>query len=165
MWNLAVLTALVSLAGYYAVADKAGLEAQSQARADSLAEDMALYHDAVARYFAGHAGGQHSVELAALRASHALPDWSPLNGAAASTPWANYRDAAGTIYIYAARTPADNIVADIVRLSRNSVLAGVYRGGDSTLYSPIFGDTGIARPTPADAAIPDGSPVWIAAAQ
>ncbi|SFL98393.1 type IV pilus biogenesis protein PilM [Rugamonas rubra] len=165
MWNLAVLTALVSLAGYYAVADKAGLEAQSQARADSLAEGMALYRDAVARYFAGHPGGQRSVDLATLRASGALPAWSPLNGAAAATPWANYRAAAGTIYIYAAQAPAENIVADVVRLSRNSVLAGVYRSGDSTLYSPIFGDTRIPLPTPADAAIPDGSPVWIVAAQ
>ena len=165
MWNLALLAVLVSLAGYYAGADKAGAEARRHARADSLAEDMALYRDAVARYFAGHAGGQRSVDLATLRASGALPAWSPLNGAAAATPWANYRNAAGTIYIYAARAPADNIVADIVRLSRNSVLAGVYRGGDSTLYSPIFGDTRIALPTPAEAAIPDGSPVWIAAAQ
>ncbi len=165
MWNLAVLGVLVSLAGYYAGADRGAGATLRRAGADGLAEGMALYRDAVARYFAGHAGGGSSVDLAALRASHALPDWSLLHEAAATTIWTNYRNAAGTIYIYAARPPADNIVADIVRLSRNSVLAGVYREGDSTLYSPLFGDTRIALPTPAEAAIPDRSPVWIVAAQ
>ncbi len=100
-----------------------------------------------------------------LRASGALPAWSPLAGASATTIWANYRNAAGTVYIYAAQPPERNIVADIVRLSHNSVLAGVYRSGDTNLYSPIFGDTQIKLPTPAEVAIPHGSPVWIVAAQ
>ncbi|MBJ7311949.1 type IV pilus biogenesis protein PilM [Rugamonas sp. CCM 8940] len=156
---------LISLAGYYASADKAGIEVQRQARADRQADEMALYRDAVARYFAGHGGGPRSVNLATLRAGGVLQAWSPLAAAAATTIWANYRNAAGTIYIYAAQPPDTNIVADIVRLSRNSVLAGVYRSGDSNLYSPIFGDTQIKLPTPAELAIPDGSPVWIVLAQ
>ncbi|NRR33764.1 type IV pilus biogenesis protein PilM [Oxalobacteraceae bacterium] len=161
MWPLAVLTTLLSLSGYYALEGQQRQTAASQGKAAVLADSMAVYREAVRQYFASHPGPQRSVTLAALRASHALPAWSPLYTDTGPAPWANYRAADGTIYIYAAAA-TQNIAADVVRLSRNSVLAGVFRAGDTTLYSPVFGNTGIPLPTPAEAAIPDGSPVWIA---
>lgn len=162
MWPLAVLTVLLTLSGYYALDGQQRQTAAGQGRAEVLADSMAVYRQAVRQYFASYPGPQHSVSLAALRASHALPAWSPLYTGAGPALWANYRAADGTIYIYAAATPAQNIAAELVRLSRNSVLAGVFRAGDATLYSPVFGNTGIPLPTPAEAAIPNGSPVWIA---
>jgi hypothetical protein len=75
--------------------------------------------------------------------------------------WANYRDSDGMIYVYASPLPQTNVFTEVMKLTQNSVLVGVFRTGDTTLFSPVHGDTKRKLP-PASVAIPDGSPVWIA---
>ncbi|RJF96855.1 hypothetical protein D3870_20955 [Noviherbaspirillum cavernae] len=163
MWNIAVLTIMISLTGFYAMFDKESLAVAGKPKSMPIAENMALYREAVITYFTEHPEETGpSVDIATLVASRALPGWSSLANAPRSSIWANYRDTDGMIYIYAKSLPPVNIVADIVELAQNSVFAGVYRTGDTTLFSPVKGDTKIKFKLPANLQIPHGSPVWIA---
>lgn len=162
MWYTVILCIMVSLGGYHALSIQKNLALAEPARAVGIASDMATYRDAVIAYFTANPGHFNVVTLESLRAMNAIPSWSPLSNAANTSIWTNYRSSDGTIFIYATSLPPANIVFEIAQLSRNSILAGVFRTGDTTLYSPVFGDTGIPLPPPADAPIPDGSPVWIA---
>jgi hypothetical protein len=164
MWNLVVLTVLVSLTGYYATANKNGLSDPTAVASMPYAESMAIYREAVIQYFTvpAHSGETNtSITLSAL--TPFLPTWSTMNQAPWSTMWKNYRDASGVIYIYAAQFPGGvpgGVVADIVELSQHSIFAGMYRQGATTVYSPINGNTPFAIPAAAN--IPVGSPVWVA---
>jgi hypothetical protein len=162
MWNVLVLVVLLSVGGYYATQSQERVIALDNAQAAQLADSMALYRQAVVAYFDAHPAQNGSVSMATLQSSNALPAWSTLSSQPAASMWANFRDTDGMIYIYAAKLPPHSIANDIVRLSQNSVLTGVFRTGDTTLHSPVFGDTGIKLPAPASVSIPNGSPVWIA---
>lgn len=162
MWNLLVLSVLLSVTGYYAMVGDEHQQLVQQSQAETLAGSMATYRDAVQRYFNAHPAQYGSVDITTLKNANALPSWSPLYTQPSSSIWANYRDTNGAIYIYAASLPPVNIVSEILALSQNSVLAGVYRSSDVSLHSPAFGDTGIPLPAPSKVSIPNGSPVWIA---
>lgn len=159
MWGLTVFVVMMALTGFYATSNKEIAVATEQARAEHLADNMAIYREAVITYFTQHSASFGSVDMATLKSSGALPNWSPMY--VQPSIWANYRDADGMIYVYATTLPPVNITADIVRLSQNSMLAGVFRTGDTTLFSPVFGNTQIKLP-PAGVNIPNGSPVWVA---
>ncbi|MFC7518872.1 type IV pilus biogenesis protein PilM [Herbaspirillum sp. GCM10030257] len=162
MWHILVLTVMASLTALYLGAEQKNVIAAEQVKVENSADNMALYREAVITYFSKNPSLYHSVDINTLKASNVLPTWSTLYTQPAAAIWTNYRDSDGMIYIFASAPPPNSIVADVLKLSQNSVLAGVYRNGDSTLYSPVFGDTGIKLPLPAMAPIPHGSPVWIA---
>jgi hypothetical protein len=162
MWAFVFVAVMASLTTYYRFIDKEALAAAEQVKADNLAESMTIYRDAVVSYFKQRPTEFGTVGIDKLIATKALPDWSTLFQKPAASPWTNYRHDDGVIYIYATVAPSVNASADIVRLSQNSVLAGIFRTGDTTLHSPVFGDTKVTLPPLAKAPIPNGSPVWIA---
>lgn len=163
MWNVVILVLVMSLAGGYAALAERNAGAGQQQLVEASAEGMANYRSAVVAYFRANDLRSTSVSLAALKASGALRDWPRLDSPQAA-PWGNYRDAAGTIYVYARELPRNDLTRQIVRLARNSVLAGSYRRGAANLQSPVYGDTHIPLTALASLALPDGVPVWLAVA-
>ncbi|WP_256081778.1 hypothetical protein [Massilia sp. YIM B04103] len=162
MWNIAILTMMMAAAGGYTVLAERQVETLEQHLTEASAESMANYRTAVVAYFRKYDQQRStSISLATLRNSGALRPWPQLE-APPSPPWANYRDADGTIYIYAQQLPRREITSEIVHLSRNSVLAGHYRSGSPNLQSPIYGDTKISLSALAGKGVPDGAPVWLA---
>ena len=162
MWNVVILAMVMSMAGAYAALAERNAAAGQQQLAEASAEGMANYRSAVVAYFQAHDLRATSVDLASLKASGVLRDWPLLE--APATPWGNYRDAGGTIYIYARQLPRREVTREVVRLARNSLLAGSYRRGMANLQSPVYGDTGIPLSALASLALPDGVPVWLAVA-
>lgn len=182
MWNILVFTVILSVCGYYSMASQQRLDASEKSTAYSLAMDMETYRDAVVQYYANNPGAplNVSVPAATLTASGVFPSWA--NSASLCGQWNNYIDGNKMIYIYQLRQPAVNITLSIVALSQNSVLAGqaVYSGGQLTLYAPAdiatappstlsqssgipeATDYGTHAPIVLPAAIPVGSPVWLA---
>ncbi|WP_028101382.1 hypothetical protein [Pseudoduganella violaceinigra] len=163
MWNVVILTLVMSLAGAYAALAERNAASGQQLLDGASAESMANYRSAVVAYFRANDLRATSVSLPTLRSSGALRDWPLLEGPQA-TPWGNYRDAGGTIYVYATQLPRHDLTRQIVQLARNSVLAGSYRRGAPNLQSPVYGDTGIPLAALASLALPDGVPVWLAVA-
>ncbi|QGZ42152.1 PilM protein [Pseudoduganella flava] len=163
MWGIALMAVLLALGSAWAHQAQRGETAGRQQAAAITAEEMAVYRAAVARYFGVHdAERDTSVATATLRAEGMLRDWSTLP----ADRWANYRAADGTIYIYAAARPERDLGTAVATLAQGSLLAGVYRAGAATLYSPVHGDTGVPlAPLLARRAVPADSPVWLAAAQ
>jgi hypothetical protein len=157
-----VLAIMVSLTGFYRLIDEESMTAVEQVKAENLADSMAIYREAVVAYFTQHPGELGSVSIDKLKSTDALPSWSTLYQKPATSIWANYRHDDGVIYIYASSPPPVDIAAEVVRLSQNSVLTGIFKTGDTTLHSPAYGDTKVTLPPPAKAPIPNGSPVWIA---
>jgi len=159
MWYIAILSIMIAAGGYFTLNIQDNLTHAESAKTTILARDMAIYRDAVIAYFASHPGSAHTVSLQNLRDANLFPSWSPLNSASI---WANYRASDGTIYIYATAPISAELGQEITELSSNSVMTGVFRRGDTTLHSPVFGDTGIPLPSQADLQIPNASPVWVA---
>lgn len=162
MWHVAVLIAMTALTGMYALNGTSSPRLIEDAHAARLADSMAVYRHAVTQYYNDHPATPYSVDIATLNAAGLFPEWSPLHTHPETAIWRNYINADGRIYIYAASRPAPDAITHVLKLSHNSVLAGVFRTGDITLYSPVYGDTGIPLPTAAEAGIPNGSPVWVA---
>lgn len=162
MWGIALMAVLLALGGAWAHQAQRGETVGRQRTADATADEMAVYRGAVVRYFGAHdAERDTSVATATLRSEGMLRDWSTLP----ADRWANYRAADGTIYIYAAASPGRDLGAAVAALAKGSRLAGVYRTGAATLYSPVHGDTGVPlAPLLARRAVPANSPVWLAAA-
>lgn len=165
MWNIALLTVMLALAGAYAHQARRAEAAVQQGAgisATAAAEEMAVYRGAVVRYFSAHDSERDTgVALATLRAEGMLRPWAQ----PAPERWSNYRAPDGTIYIYAPVAPRANLGAALAALSHGSLLAGIHRGG-TTLYSPVHGDTGIPlAPLLARRDVPAGAPVWLAAAE
>jgi hypothetical protein len=146
MWMLWILCALGAVAGHAALSGRAEPAPLVAARADDLAQNMALYRSAVATYAAAHAGFNGPVPDAKL----ALPSWY------VRLPWWRNQVGDGMVTVYAASAVPLNFSAELQRLSQNSMLAGEARGGK--LHVLAFGDTGIALP----AAVPERAPVWLA---
>lgn len=162
MWNLLVVVVIASLTGLYASFDKEFLLASENTEAVNLAKDMAIYREAVITYFDRNPTVYQSVDLDTLKAADVLPSWSTLYLRPRTSIWANYRDTDGTIYIYASALPATNVFPELTKLTQSSVMVGVFRAGDTTLFSPVLGDTKRKLPPEASVDIPEGSPVWIA---
>lgn len=161
MWQFVVLVVMTMLTGVYSLREHDREADVEQATAESVAGEMAVYREAVITWFSENPNQLQPVPIDTLRSNNLLPVWSTLRTNPAASIWANFRDADGLIYIYATTLPRVNIVNEVAKLSQNSVLAGVFRTGDATLHSPVFGNTGIKLP-PAGVPIPNGSPVWIA---
>lgn len=162
MWHIAMVLSLASLAGLYVTFDKPALLANENVAAVNLARDMAHYREAVIAYFAQNPGVYPRVDLTALLDANVWPSWSTLQDRPTLPMWAHYRDSDGMLYVYAATKPNVNLFPELMKLTQNSVLVGVYRTGDTTLNSPVFGNTGRKLPASGSVAIPEGSPVWIA---
>jgi hypothetical protein len=165
MWNFLIITVMLAATGVYTADVERNYTVAKQATNHASAETMALYRAAVVKYYTLHSSlTDHVVTPGALKGAHVLPDWFPMD---ASTHWANYRDASGTIYIFplagpvSSMTESTNIVNEVIEVSQNSSLVGVYRASDSKVYFPIDGgavSTSGLNMQP----IADGSPVWIA---
>ena len=158
MWMIWIMVAMLSVAGYYSTSLHTEHDAPVAAMRDEhLAGNMAAYRSMVVDYFARHPEitGPASASLPDLESVR--PTWF-----APSPLWANHLGADGMITIYAATLPPTRITAEIVKLSQRSIMAGEVSAAlaPGVLYSPVFGNTAI--PLPADVAIPDGSPVWMA---
>ncbi len=162
MWYIAILSIMITAGGYFTFTTQGNLAHAESAKTSTLARDMATYREAVIAYYASHPGSAHTVSLEHLRAANSFPSWSSLNNASNASIWANYRSSDGTIYIYTTAPISPELSNEITTLSRNSVMTGVFRRGDTTLHSPVFGDTRIPFPNPADVQIPNASAVWIA---
>lgn len=184
MWNILVITVILSVCGYYSMTGEQRLDESGKGTALSIAVDMEMYRQAVVNYHEinPNASLNASVPAATLVASGAFPNWA--NSASLCSQWNNFIDGNGTVYIYQKSSLPVNITMNIVALSQNSVLAGqaVSSGGQLVLYAPA--DMGTAPPStlsqssgipeasdygahtpivlPAAAAIPVGSPVWLA---
>lgn len=165
MWSLVIVFVMAALTGFYAMpAERSRLATENQS-ARELAESMALYRQAVLAYYSAHQVNDPSVDIDTLKQSGVVPSWSTLSTRSASVIWANHRDGAGVIYIYPSVPAPRNIVAEVLKLSGNSMLVGVYRAADQSLYSPADGTrVALASPGPA-AAIPDAALVWLAPRQ
>lgn len=162
MWNIAIMVVMMALAGVYATVDTKSASVIRDTNAAKLADSMAIYRTAVTQYFTANGSPPQSVDIDTLKAANVLPEWSSLYVQPATSIWANYMDAEGLIYIYAVSLPPPDVITHVLNLSHNSILAGVFRTGDTVLYSPVFGDTNIRLPAPSEAQIPNGSPVWVA---
>jgi hypothetical protein len=183
MWNVLVLAILFSVAGYYAMSDqKYAAAAQPANQQLTLAGDMAIYRQAVIDYYKSNPGAPLDAGVPNSALTPFFPEWS--DKAALSSQWSNWIDGTYHIYIYEQAPLPINIVSSIVKLSQNSVQAGaaVVQGGQQVLYAPA--DIPTALPStmgsssglpyasdyashdpvvlPAAAAIPTGSPVWMA---
>ena len=161
MWQILMVLSLASLAGLYANFDKPALAVRENVDAVDLARDMAHYREAVITYFAQHPTVYPRVDLTVLVNANVWPSWSKLQHKYTLPMWAHYRDSDGMIYVYAASKPNVNLFPELMKLTQNSVLVGVYRTGDTTLNSPVLGNTGRKLPASGSVVIPDGSPVWI----
>ena len=157
------MTVMLSLAGYYASQAGEAEVVTRDAGANALARELATYRGAVLRYFGAHDEQRDtSVGIGALRAGGHLRGWSTLQ----EDQWANYRAADGTVYVYAVQPVGPDLNAALTRLAQGSLLAGLYRAGKNTLYSPVYGDTGIPLgPLLAHRTLPDRAPVWLGAAE
>lgn len=158
MWMIWIMVAMLSVAGYYSTSLKTEHTAPiAEMRDENLANNMAVYRGMVMRYLARHPEitGPATVSSESLEAER--PAWY-----APSPLWRNHLSADGMITVYAATLPTSRITPEIAKLSQRSILAGETSAAlaPGFLYSPNFGNTGI--PLPADVAIPDGSPVWMA---
>lgn len=162
MWPMLILVALLAVTGVYKMADVSAASVMRDARAATLADTMVTYRTAVTRYVTTYGTGSQHVGIAALKAANLLPGWSILYQRPETSIWSNYISPDGKIYIYATSAPSPEVVSHLLRLSHNSVLVGVFRSGDATLHSPVFGDTKIPLPSAAIVQIPNGSPVWVA---
>lgn len=161
MWNLLVITVLASMAGVYGNFGSQVLYGIERNDAREIAESMGLYREAVIQYYTANDLKNHSVELNMLKIAKLVPAWSTLYTRSDASIWRNYRAADGTIYVYATELPSMSIQSELARLSKNSYFAGVYRKNGKTLYSPVFGDTGISLAVLANKSVPDNAPVWI----
>jgi len=161
MWNVLVLVVMISLTTYYAMSDTDNVRVWEEARSEQLADSMYFYRLGAIRYFTDHPSMQ-TVDAGTLKAGGYLPEWSQLNNQPETSIWASYMNSAGRIYVYAASVPPPDVISHVMDLSHNTVLAGVFRTGDTTLYSPVYGDTNIPLPAPSEVLIPNGSPVWVA---
>jgi hypothetical protein len=158
MWSIVVLAITAALTGFYLLPVERGILATEDLKARELAGNMAVYRDAVATYFTDNNLTDTSVSIATLNSTGAL---RPYYTQSASSIWANYRDAAGTIYIYPATLPSTNFASEIQRLSQNALSFGIYRSSDNSLYSPVDGVWVTQDASLAGKSIPDGAPVWL----
>jgi hypothetical protein len=161
MWSVLMVAVLTALTAFYTNVDTQAMATLEQTRSAELADSMALYRNAAIDYFSRHPDQTGSVAIGTLIGAGSLPAWSALAAHPENSIWAAYRDANGLIYVYSTSV-SRNIASEVIRLASNSLMAGIYRKGDTTLYSPAFGDTRIKLPAAGTITIPDGSPVWVA---
>jgi hypothetical protein len=161
MWSIVVLAIMAALTGFYLLPVERGILATEDLKARELAGNMGVYRDAVATYFKDNNLTNTSVSITTLVSTGALRPYYTQSESALSI-WANYRDAAGTIYIYPATLPSTNFASEIQRLSQNALSFGIYRSSDNSLYSPVDGVRVTQDASLAGKLIPNGAPIWLA---
>lgn len=161
MWNALIVIVMAALTGFYMMPGERSQIAADNHEARVLAESMGLYREAVVSYFSSPGMGGTSVGIDALKESGMLPAWSALYTRSGQSPWTNYRDSAGIIYIFQERPAGPNIVSEVLQLSGNSMNVGIYRASDRSLYSPADGSR-VVLTSAAGAPIPDTALVWLA---
>ncbi|MEN3291425.1 MAG: hypothetical protein V7642_678 [Burkholderiales bacterium] len=161
MWSLVMITALAALTGFYTTVSQQASSVAENRKAMELAENMALYREAVIRYYTAHDVTNASASMQELKAEKVIPEWSTLYTDTAAPLWGNYRDAGGMIYVYATRLPPVNIASEMAELSRYSYFAGSYQQAGMVLKSPKYGNTGISLAALAGRSVPDNAPVWL----
>ena len=147
MWPLLILVMVASLTGYFTMSNHTRHPVATHADSGDLAANMRVYR----RALVDHARSNPGVTGVVADGSLQFPPWYVKNPL-----WTNVVSA-GTVIVYATRRPPETITQDIVRMSGNSIYAGEADASDHTLYSPVFGKTGIPIP----ATVPNGVPVWI----
>ena len=148
MWALWILTALIAASGYVIVSNEVKSPVVSARASADLAWNLGVYRAAVIQYASAHPSFSGAVPDEALT----FPSWYKKHDL-----WAN-QVAGKTIAVYATRPLTAELAAEVVALSKNSLLAGVADAKRGMLYSPIYGATDIPIP----ASIPDGVAVWLA---
>jgi hypothetical protein len=160
---IAALLLALSAAGvqFSATGERDPVPLSEQARARALAAGMATYRAAVTAYFTAHPGQSGRVAHQTLVDEGLIPSWSAMNLA----QWSHFRMPDGIIYVYAVSVPQPDPSAALLALGRDSLMIGSVRAdssGQARFYSSLGGATAVAAPAAADAAIPPGSPVWLA---
>lgn len=161
MWGFLVLAAMLAVTGVYSFPVERNQAVVQEFEVRKAAENMALYREAVVRYFDVNNVTNTSVTIDDLKTAGHLPNWTTVSINSALSNWANFRDAAGTIYIYPAVLPSSNMVTAVLEVSEYSSLVAVYRAVDTSLYFSVDGQSVIATSL-SGIPIPDGAPVWIA---
>lgn len=153
MWGLVVLFTLTAAAGAAMLRHAASSPDLDHAQEGALVRNMALYRSLVVEHVRTHPSASGAVPDSAL----AFPPWYTRHAA-----WRNNVLADGTIVVYSAQQMPPSMATELVEASHGSLLAGEARRrttGETFLYSPRHGDTGISLP-----AINPGAAVWLARA-
>jgi hypothetical protein len=161
MLNVLILAVMLALAAFWSPAKPELDTLIAKTGKRDTAGDMSVYRSAVVRYFTQNPDETGQVPPAALAAAGVLPSWSRL-AADGGAQWAHYRSDDGTIFIYPREAQSRSIAAELEAVSAHSRMVGVHRSGEVYVRSPL--GALVAVPVPAAAAIPQGSPVWIAQA-
>ena len=153
MFIAMIVAVMLALTAWYGagMTDTAALVAQTTQRDQASA--MAAYRQAVVAYFTAHPA-QYQVAPAAELAAPSVPARQ-----AAQDGFANYRLADGTILVYAL-APQPGLTAELLALSQHSRMVGQFSQG---YFRPAMSATPSTLATPA-LVIPNGGPVWLAAA-
>jgi hypothetical protein len=151
MWGLVFVFSMVTAMGAFMILQEARTPVAEQALDSRLAVNMAFYRSLVLDHLRGHPIASGTVPDDVL----AFPDWYMRHPA-----WRNEVLPDGTVVVYAASSLPPSLVTQLVEVSRGSIFAGQARrhpDGQTTLFSPRHGDTGIVLP-----ALSPGTVVWLA---
>jgi hypothetical protein len=151
MWPLVVMFTLVAAIGAVVVSQTSAVPAIEQARGEESVRGVALYRALVLQAVQDRPGFVGSLADSELR----LPPWYLRDQA-----WSNWVSADGTVTVFAKLAQPRTLLADLADIADHSILVGEVRQGDSgaaTLYSPLFGDTGIPV-----TGVPAGAVAWLA---
>jgi hypothetical protein len=130
MWNIAILTVMIALTGFYSMEGEKNAPVTQNVIARNLAESMAAYRQGTIKYATDNTGVSGKVENSTLQ--NFFPTGYTNEFA---KNWTNYIAPDGTIYIYPAAPLPVNITSELVKLSQNSILVGT-AGAGSTLDAP-----------------------------
>lgn len=152
-----VLVAMMALTGVYAMFDAEQLQATPSPTTMGLAQSMSEYRQALIAYALSHPTTQGSVSATQL-----APFLAPY---ATNSLWQTYiapnsNEAGSWVAIYTTSSSAATAIPGIEQMSQGSALAGVANNG--FIVSP--GNPAIPLPAAIAAAVPSGTPVWLAQA-
>jgi PilM len=174
MWMIMILVVMMSVTGYYTLANDIRNPPPISIKGTDFAASMAIYRAAVITY-ATQYYALYAVNYSGVVADGALPlpSWYRLPAPAL---WTNYLAPDGTILIYTLSALPVNIVAELTDMSKNSVLVGEYNATTNRIDSPVAGlsyvpggsdivfdaASKILLTLPPGTVIPDRSPIWLA---
>ncbi|MFZ2999115.1 MAG: type IV pilus biogenesis protein PilM [Undibacterium umbellatum] len=173
-----VMAVLTALTGWYVSLAWQVQPDSDAAAARKLAEDMAIYRQAVIRFSTQYPQLTGSIANTGNGIDPGIKEFfPPMYSPQFQEKWRNYITEDGLIYIYPAQEQVTGLCDAIVSLSGNSVLAG-FSAIDGTLHAPADIATSLAAgssqdiPLPPDyhpvgniplpSAIPAGVVVWVA---
>ena len=153
MFNAMLIAVLLALTTWYSVTQlDAGVMAVHTAQ-HGQASAMAAYRQTVVAYFTAHPDRYRAAPAAGLMAPGA-----PM-AQAGEGAFANFRMDDGTIVVYAL-APQPGLTGELLALSQRSRMVGHFSGG---VFRPALSPEPSTLAAPA-VAIPNGGPVWLAAA-